>query len=167
MAVMTSVEAIRAQYRPAKIKTLFIGESAPHSGHFFYCGDTQMLRYMRTVVERGLGASDNFLKTFMGYGWYLDDLVLSPVNQEKNKAKRRALCLAAQNSLTKRIATYQPEAIVVLLKSIEPFVRGATAAAGSNAPVHVVPFPGNGQQGRFDMAMTLLIPKLPRANDLA
>ena len=159
---MTDVEAIRAQYRPAIIKTLFVGESAPHGGVFFYRGNSRMLHFMRGAVEQVLGASDDFLKTFKAYGWYLDDLVLKPVNH-LGDSQRRALCRAAEESLAKRIADYRPEAIVSLLKSIEPFVRGAAAAAGSNAPLYVVPFPGMGQQAKFRQTMTQLIPKFPRA----
>jgi hypothetical protein len=66
-----SIESIRAGYRPDRIKTLFVGESAPHSGDFFYCGNTAMLRNMRLAVETSLGRTDDFLKTFKAYGWYL------------------------------------------------------------------------------------------------
>jgi hypothetical protein len=159
---LIDVEAVRQQYRPARITTLFVGESAPHGGAFFYRGDSGMLRYMRSTVEPVLGRSDDFLKTFKAYGWYLDDLVLKPVNHLSN-SQRRALCRAAQHSLAERIAAYQPQAIVSLLKSIEPSVRAAAIAAGSNAPLYAVPFPGMGQQVKFRDAMRHLIPKLPRA----
>ena len=68
------VEAVRARYRPERIKTLFVGESAPCSGAFFYIGDTAMLHNMRRAVELALGESGNFLESFKAYGWYLDDL---------------------------------------------------------------------------------------------
>jgi hypothetical protein len=161
-SMVEDVETIRAKYRPARITTLFVGESAPHGGAFFYRGDSGMSRYMRGVVEQVLGTSDDFLKTFKAYGWYLDDLVLTPVNHLSN-SQRRTLCHAAQQSLAERIADYQPESIVSLLKSIEPFVRGAAIAAGSNATLYAVPFPGMGQQVKFRDAMTQLVPKLPRA----
>ena len=163
MATASSVtETIRAQFRPERVLTLFVGESAPHSGAFFYSGDTQMLRSIRRAVEEVLGKSDDFLETFKAYGWFLDDLVLTPVNHIKEKSLRRAKCLEAQGSLATRIAAYQPKAIVSLLKSIEPFVNTAADAAGSDAPRYVVPFPGMGQQSRFKNAMASLIPKLPR-----
>jgi hypothetical protein len=156
------VEVIRASYRPDRITTLFVGESAPHSGDFFYRGDSAMHTHVRSTVEEVLGKSEDFLTTFKAYGWYLDDLVLVPVNK-MGMSERRARCRAAQQSLGKRIATYQPQAIVTLLMMIEPFVAAAAIAAGSAAPRYVVPFPGMGQQVRFRVAMTNLIPKLPRA----
>src|SRR4029077_19516668 len=92
---MKEVEAVRARYRPERIKTLFVGESAPYSGDFFYCGNTAMLRYMRRAVELAFGETGNFLESFKAYGWYLDDLVLTPVNH-LTKSQRKAKCLDAQ-----------------------------------------------------------------------
>jgi hypothetical protein len=158
---MEAVEAVRARYRPDQIKTLFVGESAPYSGDFFYCGDNAMLHHMQRAVEMALGESSDFLKSFKAYGWYLDDLVLTPVNH-LTKSQREAECLGAQKSLADRIAVYRPEAIVSLLISIKPFVDAAAIAAGSNAPRYAVPFPGMGQQARFQTAMASIIPKLPR-----
>ena len=155
------VEAARARFRPERITTLFVGEFAPASGDFFYYGNTAMFRHMQRAVERALGESDDFLRRFKDYGWYLDDLVLAPVNK-LTKAQRQAKCLNAQSSLADRIAAYQPEAIVSLLIVIEPFVEAASIIAGSNAPRYAVPFPGMGQQTRFQAAMGRVIPRLPR-----
>jgi hypothetical protein len=156
-----SVETIRAQFRPQQIKTLFVGESAPVSGEFFYRGDSNMLRYMREVVESVFGKSGDFLGTFKNYGWYLDDLVLEPVNH-LNHPERKSRCREAQKSLTTRIAEYQPGAIVCLLSSIRDDVEAAAVESGSVAPRFSVPFPGNGQQGRFRAKMIEILPKLPR-----
>jgi hypothetical protein len=83
------------------------------------------------------------------------------------KSERKAKCLNAQENLANRIAAYRPEAIVSLLLIIIPFVDGAAMAAGSNAPRYAVPFPGMGQQARFQAAMARIIPKLPRLTDPA
>jgi hypothetical protein len=158
---MEAVESIRERYHPERIKTLFVGESAPYSGDFFYYGDNAMLRNMRRAVELALGESGDFLESFKAYGWFLDDLVREPVNQ-LTKSQRKAKCLAAQKSLADRIAVDKPEAIVSLLIFIKPYVDAAAIIAGSNAPRYVVPFPGMGQQARFQAAMAAIIPKLPR-----
>jgi HEPN domain-containing protein len=163
---MNAVEATRARFRPDRIATLFVGESAPVSGDFFYYGNSAMLTHMRSAVELALGTDGNFLERFKAYGWYLDDLVLTPVNH-LTKAQRRAQCLDAQKSLADRITAYQPEAIVSLLMVIEPFVDAAAIKAGSNAPRYAVPFPGMGQQARFQVAMARIIPELPRLSDSA
>ena len=60
---MESVESVRARYRPERILTLFVGESAPHSGKFFYLGNTALKRHMQEAMEAaGMGGSDEFLE---------------------------------------------------------------------------------------------------------
>ena len=159
---MESVEAIRARYRPECLTTLFVGESAPASGAFFYLGNTSLARHMRTAMEAaGLSAGDDFLADFKGLGWYLDDLVLTPVN-DLSRSEREAKCWAARQSLAERIADCRPRAIVSLLISIKNIVDAAAVEARSNAPRYAVPFPGNGQQSRFRREIALILPKLAR-----
>ena len=160
--VGSDTESIRQSYRPSKILALFVGESAPKSGKFFYCGNTALKGYMEDVMNAaGLGGNDNFLERFKSYGWYLDDLVLEPVDGLP-KLERRAKCREARSSLTTRIREYHPLAIVSLLRSIEEYVEDAAIAAGSTAARYSVPFAGNGQQGRFKIAMAHILPKLPK-----
>ena len=156
------VESVRERYRPERILTLFVGESAPHSGKFFYLGNTALKRHMQEAVEAaGLGANNNFLERFKGLGWYLDDLVLTPVNH-LTKAERKVACVNARKSLAERITKYRPEAIVPLLYSIKDVVQGATRDAGSTARCYPVPFAGMGHQNRFLEEMARILPKLPR-----
>jgi hypothetical protein len=117
-----TVDAVRAHYRPKPILTLFVGESAPNSGKFFYYGNTALTGYMNKAIEAaGLGGGDDFLERFKAYGWYLDDLVSTPVDHLKGARRktRRKKCRDAQNSLAARIKNYQPRAIVSLLLGIE------------------------------------------------
>jgi hypothetical protein len=140
---------------------LFVGESPPASGAFFYYGNSAMTRHMQRAVEATLGrGSGDFLTDFKARGWYLDDLVLHPVNQLPH-AQRRAAWREAQAGLAARIAEYRPRAIVTCLLSIAPVVQAAAAAAGSNALRFAVPFPGCGQQGRFHREMARILPLLP------
>ena len=69
--------------------------------------------------------------------WYLDDLVLTPVNH-LTSSERKAKWLTAQNSLADRIAEYQPLAIVSLLLGIQRIVEAAAIAAGSNVALRSV-----------------------------
>jgi hypothetical protein len=162
---METVETVRRSFRPERITTLFVGESAPYSGDFFYCGNTGMQTYMRKVVEQAVGKTDDFLKAFQGYGWYLDDLVLEPVDKGFSPQERRAKCLGAIESLAKRIAIYQPQAIVSALKGIETFVVAAAIGAQSSARRYCVSFAGNGHQNKFGTEMAAIIHSLPRISD--
>jgi|SRR5262249_48426574 len=114
-----NVEIIRARYRPHRITTLFVGESAPVSGAFFYYGNSALARHMETALTaNGLGGNGEFLEHFKAYGWYLDDLVLVPVDHLP-KTQRHAQCIAATSSLADRIAEYRPLAIVSVLLRIK------------------------------------------------
>ncbi|WP_316197103.1 MULTISPECIES: hypothetical protein [unclassified Bradyrhizobium] len=157
-----AIEAARLSHRPAKVMTLFVGESAPTGGKFFYNGNNAMLTYTRRAIETALPDTRDFFERFKAYGWYLDDLVLTkPVDRLKGAA-RKAELRNAVSSLRDRIAIYQPQAIVSLMTSIAPFVAEAARAAGSNATVYSLPFPGNGHQNRFCNELARITPLLPR-----
>jgi hypothetical protein len=161
-AERTQVEATRTSYRPKRITTLFVGESAPNSGKFFYYGNTAMSRHMREAMDAaGRAGKEDFLERFKAYGWYLDDLVLSPVNHLP-RSQRMKVCRDAQQALALRIAKYQPSAIVSLLLGIQGIVDAAADDAGCAALRFAVPFPGNGQQVRFRKKMARILPQLPR-----
>jgi hypothetical protein len=159
--IMLTVEKARKDHRPRRITTLFVAESAPIGGTFFYYGNGHLGRYLKRSIEEVLAGDGGFLERFRSYGWYLDDLVLAPVNQLTPR-DRRATHLGAAHDLQKRIAEYRPLAIVCLLKSIGPIVRAAASGAGFDGPFFEVPFPGNGQQRRFHLQMIDIIPELPR-----
>ena len=158
------VEETRARYRPGRITTLFVGESPPQSGKFFYYGNTALAHHMSSAMRAaGLVGDGEFLDTFKSYGCYLYDLVLEPVNR-MTWSKRRAACRNAGASLADRIAEYRPLAIVSLLLRIKDIVEAAAISAGSDAPRYAVPFPSVGQQARFLREMVDILPKLPRVN---
>jgi hypothetical protein len=158
---MITVEKARTNYRPRRITTLFVAESAPAGGTFFYFGNGHLGRYLRRSIEEVLAGEGDFLERFHSYGWYLDDLVLAPVNQLTPR-ERKAAHLGAAQDLQRRIAEYRPLAIVCLLKSIGTIVWAAASGAGFDGPFYEVPFPGNGQQRRFHLQIIDIIPELPR-----
>ena len=134
------------------------------SGAFFYYGNSALARHMETALTaNGLGGNGEFLERFKAYGWYLDDLVLVPVDHLP-KTQRHAQCIAATNSLADRIAEYRPLAIVSVLLKIRDIVGIAAKLARSDAVQFAVPFPGNGQQARFQREMARILPRLPIAS---
>src|ERR1700722_6041718 len=156
------IEAVRTKFRPERIVTLFVGESAPHSGAFFYLGNTSMARNMkRAMSDAGLSAGGDFLERFKAYGWYLDDLVLAPINHLP-PSSRKQRWRQSQQSLANRIAEYRPRAILTLLLGIRAVIESAATAAGSDAAFFAVPFPGNGQQERFRREIARILPLLPK-----
>jgi hypothetical protein len=153
---MPTLEEIRASYRPDRITTLFVGESAPHGGTFFYKQDSGLFREMRKAFR----GRPQFLDDFKRDGFYLDDLVLEPVNHLEPRHRRLA-CSQSISSFAKRLNDYKPAAIVVLLRSIKPMVSKAMDQAGLQYEPFCTPYPGFGNQPRFQKAMAGIIPKLP------
>lgn len=158
-----NIEQIRTHYRPDRIRILFVGESPPASGKFFYYGNSQMARNMRRVLGRLLlNDPKDFLARFKASGCYLDDLVLMPVNKSSNAHRMQARRKAIPD-LAQRIEEYQPIVVVALLKAIERDVREALAQSGVGAQFQATHFPGNGQQGKFEMDIRKILPALKEA----
>ena len=65
-------ENLRANYQPDNIRVLFIGESPPASGKFFY-REISTLYY---ATKEAFNNPSNFLIKFQNWGFFLDDLVL-------------------------------------------------------------------------------------------
>jgi hypothetical protein len=136
-------ERLRRRYRPERIQLLFIGESPPASGRFFYRRDSGLYRAIRDTF-RTIDPSvtdETFLEVFRNSGCYLIDLCASPVD-DLDVHSRRAACVAAEAMLTRKIRMREPAAIVVLVKSIRDNVRRATAGTGWRGPILELPYPG-------------------------
>ena len=158
-----NVEKIRSRFRPVQIRILFVGESPPDSGKFFYCGNSQMAQNMKRVLERDLFAgTGDFFEAFRDSGCYLDDLVPVPVNKSSERIREQARRKAIPD-LAQRITKYRPRVVVALLKKIESDVRIAVDQSGVDARFCVTHFPGNGQQARFERDIMKLLPVLRNA----
>jgi hypothetical protein len=156
---MSNFENVRKSYRPRRITTLFVGESAPHGGTFFYNQNSGLFREIRKAFQ----GTELFLEDFKKNGFYLDDLVLKPVNHLE-RPDRISLCRESVSSLAKRLSNYKPQAIVILLNSIKPMVLQAMSDAGLSYAPFCTPYPGFGNQPRFHKAMIEIIPSLPVTN---
>ncbi|PYV20252.1 MAG: hypothetical protein DMG24_23370, partial [Acidobacteria bacterium] len=155
---MSDLKKLRHTFKPARITTLFVGESPQVNGTFFYKTDSVLYREMKRAFSGG----DDFLQEFRSKCFFLDDLVLNPINKaegkERTEHRRNGVPLLAA-----RMRRYKPAAVVVLMKAIEPMVRKAMYEAGlsSTIPFYVVPFPAMGNAKRFRDVMAQIIPTLP------
>ena len=158
-----NVEKIRSRFRPDQIRILFVGESPPEGGKFFYCGNSRLAQNMKRVLTKELltGTGD-FFEAFKASGCYLDDLVLVPVNKSPDKI-RKQMRRQAIPDLAKRIRRYRPHVVVALLKGIEQDVSDAVNRSGVDTRFYVTHFPGNGRQGQFKSDIQELLPILRSA----
>ena len=156
---MSRLEELRKSFGPGLITTLFVGESAPDSGKFFYSGDSSLFYAMK----RAFGNRETFLEDFKKKGFYLDDLVRTPINklERRERSRRRQ---QAVPELAKRLAEYKPKAVVVVMRAILPMVRQAMRMAGISYEPSCVPHPAFGNWTRFSNAMTEIIDDLPVAD---
>jgi hypothetical protein len=133
------------------VSLLFVGESPPAGGTFFYQANSTL--YEATKEAFRLAVPDlvrgpNFLERFAALGCYLDDLCLEPVNHLKlhnplAKAKRLRAREEGEALLAARIGGYSPRHVVVVMKGIESNVRRAVELAGlPHVPATALPFPG-------------------------
>ncbi len=134
---MCDVERIRRGFKPDSIATLFVGESAPKGGTFFYKGDSGLFREMRKAFKGG----PDFLADFRKKNFYLDDLVLHPIDG-LDRRKRREQCRNSVDSLSRRLKEYSPDAIVVIGHGIDKFIRTAAKSVGiKDEQIHGTVFP--------------------------
>src|ERR1700722_20689117 len=111
---MNKIKETQKSYRPNRIKVLFIGESPPTNGSYFYYGGNRLLREMRRALVETKVDDKAFLAGFKQRGWYLDDLVQTPIKGPELKKK----CREARNNLASRIREYRPSIVVCLLRRI-------------------------------------------------
>lgn len=152
---MNDLERLSLTFRPLAITTLFLGESPPHARTFFYKQDS--LLYHR--MKESFGAASNFLPAFQAKGFFLDDLVLYPINQIEDKNERNEHRQKGVQPPAQRMADYKPLAVVALMCAIEPMVADAMREAGlAKVPLYVTPFPSRPEhQERFKLKMAEII----------
>ena len=154
---MAGLEELRRSFQPSRITTLFVGESPPRSGKFFYSHNTGLYR----AIKQAFNGSNDFLSDFSARGFYLDDLSLIPVNGMAPR-ERSEQCKASIPSFSRRLREYQPASIVILLRSIDKWVREAAAQAKLEVPVYSVTYPGRFQKLRetFQNEIAIINPQL-------
>ena len=133
------------------MRLLFIGESPPASGRFFYCRDSGLYRAIREAfqVADARITDDDFLARFQASGCYLVDLCREPIDHLPAPARREER-RRAEPRLAESIREHRPEAIIVLLRAIEPNVSSAAQEAGWTGSLIEAPYPGRWKHLRQD-----------------
>jgi len=146
-----NIEQIRQSYRPEEVRILFVGESPPESGGFFYVESLMTTFVSRPFESRfNIQFKDNqdFLEFFQKQQCYLDDLCLEPVDTLP-PAERRLKLQENVLPFSERLVDMKPLIVVSVLKRIEKYVLEAVRLSGIETTFYSVPFPGFGNQTRF------------------
>ena len=169
-ALVTTLEQLRNRHRPQPVQLLFIGESPPASGRFFYHGDSGLYRAMREAFQAADPSIyyESFLAAFQALGCYLIDLCREPVDH-LDPQSRRAACQAAEASLASTIARLRPLTIATIVRSIEANVLNAVARANWQGTMIHLPYPGRWSHFKdaFVEALVPAISELLRPASLA
>lgn len=160
----TNLEKIRKSYKPIPVRVLFIGESPPHNGTFFYLDKPNpsiLLRYTRDAFEevycQKWQEPGSFLRFFQSQGCYLDDLCDEPINhlpKELRLIERKG----AIQSISKRIKNIKPSSIIIIMKGIEKYVHQAIGE--SSIPRYTLYFPSHGNQVKYREGLVRILRKL-------
>jgi hypothetical protein len=145
------IERLRESHHPGAIQTLFVGESRPANGKFFYDSELRPIaRWFEDALELpGDGHFSHALQKREAVSGRLG----SDADQSQWKGRSRPASPRGRACLRERIARYAPILVVAIMNGIAPFVR---EAAEGIARVEVVPFPGNGHQRKFVSEMRKL-----------
>src|SRR5271168_4954549 len=149
-------ELLRKRYRPVRVKILFVGESPPASGRFFYQADSGLYRAVRDVFLKASPAfrTGHFLESFQAHGCYLVDLCVRPVNRLNPKERRQA-CVDGEVRLSKMLREFRPKMVVTVVRSIALNVQRAQLQANWEGMHLELPYPGRWKHHRIAFAKVL------------
>jgi hypothetical protein len=135
---------------------LFVGESQPASGRFFYQADSGLYRAIRqTFLSAFPNLKDaDFLESFRELDCYLVDLCGNPVDRLPMK-QRRLAWTQGETRLAARIRRFHPAVIVTVVRSIAGNVERAEARAKWQGTHIELPYPGRWKTHRvaFEQAL--------------
>lgn len=154
---LSAREHLRRRYRPDRVRILFVGESPPASGRFFYKADSGLYRAIRDTFLTAFPhlRETEFLDSFRTLGCYLVDLCGAPVDKMTRHARRHA-CSIGEARLTRTIRELRPQIIVTIVRSIRANVRRAQEQAGWSGPHLELPYPGRWYRHRMQFRLQLL-----------
>jgi hypothetical protein len=151
------------------VSLLFVGESRPAGGTFFYAGDSNLFRYTAQAFGCSTPADHKrFLEVFKNSGCFLTDLCATPITQLPNAA-RLTERTKGEAALAALIKERPPNAIVIVMKSLRLHVDRAIAAAGvpiGKENVFYLPFPVQGHQQEYVAELKRILRHLQDAGSL-
>jgi hypothetical protein len=155
-------ERLRARYRPAHVRLLFVGEAPPASGRFFYQADSGLYRAVREAFVALLPAlrDADFLESFRAQGCYLVDLCATPVDRLSGE-QRRQVCRDSEVRLSRMVKRLQPNIIITVVRSIAANVTRAQHRANWSGVSLELPYPGRWRHHRVAFVEALIPALLP------
>lgn len=177
MSTKPSVESFRAardQYRPNKVKLLWIAESPPTSGSYFYfqktTGKDHLFRETMTAVglwpaketmKKGVD-KQSMLESFQLRGFFLIDTCAVPVDKLKDRERKRAI-LEGTSGVVELVSELNPNGIIIVKSNIYDPVKRALESIGFAGKIlnrKPLPFPSHGRQQSYRKRISDILRKL-------
>ncbi|MBS7565903.1 hypothetical protein KHS38_15960 [Mucilaginibacter sp. Bleaf8] len=138
-------DALKQQYKPDKVKLLFVADGVPIGHKYFYLKNSNLYKAIKAAFVQVFGefkSDDEFLEFFKEMGCYIDNISDKPV-KDLPPAQQRTLRQEGVPQLASHIAQMKPQLVIISLKVIEKQVREAIAQSGVDSieQVVVTPFP--------------------------
>lgn len=156
-------EELRQKYKPQNVNVLFVGESPPAGGTFFYAANSNLFYSTKVafhnVYPESITYGSEFLEFFKLQGCYLDDLCLEPVNRKdwNERFKQREFGIGP---LSMRIKNYAPKAVIVVMLDIKYDIKKAIERADVEVQFSdALPFPVFHKQ-RYEEELTEILERL-------
>lgn len=150
-------KTIRNSYKPHIVKILFVGESCPQGGTFFYNGDSNLHKHTKQAFEQ---ANMNFsLEYFKEYGCWLYDVCDVPVNGLQHYERNEHIRLGLPRLLA-TIEELSPKYIIVVKKGdMREIIFKDVCKHGyvDQETAFNVPFPACGRQTEYRNELSAVI----------
>lgn len=151
---------LRSNYRPQKIRVIFVLESPPVSGNFFYDPAGRVTEPLFSAMMKLIGCKpsnkNDGLVAFAREGFFLVDATYKPVNHIKSEKQRSQTILSDLPELIKDLkgisASQKHKVKIVPVKAnicrlLEESLKSNRLNVINNGVV--IPFPSHGHQHKF------------------
>ena len=158
---------LRNRYLPKTLKLIFILESPPASGKYFYdetgyTSEPLFNELMKALQYRPKNKKDG-LEFFKGKGFFLIDSTYNPVDKLKENERRDVILSDFNNFLADLQEINLNESPLILVKAnVCRLLEENLKTRGFNVLNEgiIVPFPSNGQQNRFQNKIKKILDKI-------
>ena len=146
--------AAAERYRPAHVRLLLVAEAPPNAeDRYFYFPSVgshdSLFRYISRLVlevEPTRGNKEELLGALRDAGVFLIDVCLDPISDKRDLR----LCV---DDVLRRAAALEPDHVILIKATVFETLYWPMKNAGLPVIDIKVPFPGSGQQTRFEIAM--------------
>ena len=161
--MVENFRAARDQYRPSKVKLLWIAESPPTSGSYFYFQKTTGRDHLFRETMRAIGLwpdkeimkkgvdKQPLLERFRSKGFFLIDTCSYPVDKLPDRERRRAI-LDGTSGLEQLVSELNPNGIIIVKSNIFDPVKRVLESSGFAGKIlnrKPLPFPSHGRQRSY------------------